>query len=121
MMYKNRRWCVSTVATPQELAEMLTGRTWCLCSGFTIQGHPRYLFLNDSTHEDGAGEWGVLKVNGSTHIQIESITFSWCRPAEALVCIEDALAGRMDGNDFARPVTVRLDTPAQHKRCHLCE
>jgi hypothetical protein len=110
---------VSPAATAQELAAKLTQRTWTLCSGFTVQGHERYLFLNDATHEDGAGEWGVLKTDGSTHVQIESITFSWCRLDEALALIEDALAGRMDASSFARTVTVRLDTSARH-RCHLC-
>src|ERR1017187_4285744 len=37
-----------------------TERTWTLCSGFYVQGHECHLFLNDSTHEDGAGEWGVI-------------------------------------------------------------
>jgi hypothetical protein len=116
-----RRWCVHRVATAQELAHILTERTSTLCSAFVVQRHDEYLFLNDATHEDGAGEWGILKANGSTHIQIESITFSWCRTAEALGLIEDALAGHMDHGGLALPVAVRLDTPEQHGRCRLCE
>ncbi|MCI0541279.1 MAG: hypothetical protein L0Z50_39265 [Verrucomicrobiales bacterium] len=119
MMHK-RRWCVSTVATPQELARMLTERTWTLCSGFIVQGHPDVLFVNDATHEDGAGEWGVVRRIDSKLVQVESITMSWASYEQALQYIEDALAGKMDGNDFARPVTLHLDTPAQHGRCHLC-
>jgi len=100
---------------------MLTERTWTLCSGFFIPGHD-YLFLNDATHEDGAGEWGVIRggLGADRHVQVESITMSWCSFERGLSHIQDALAGRMDGNDFVRPVIVRLETPEQHKRCHLC-
>ncbi len=120
MMHATRRWCVSPVATPLELARMLTERTWTLCSGFYVKGHPDVLFLNDATHEDGAGEWGVVRLIGSQHIQVESITMSWISSDKAFQYIDDALAGKMDGNDFARPVTVNLDTPEQHGRCHFC-
>ena len=53
-------------------------------------------------------------------MQIESITMSWCSFEEALAHIQNALAGRLDANDFARPVKLRLETPEQHKRCPLC-
>lgn len=73
MFHAKRRWAVSPVATPEDLARMLTERTWTLCSGFFVQGHDEYLFLNDSTHEDGAGEWGVIKgpVNAAHHVQLD--------------------------------------------------
>ncbi len=100
---------------------MLTERTWTLCSGFYVQGHPEILFLNDATHEDGAGEWGIIRRTDAQLVQVESITMSWISSDKALQYIEDALAGKMDGNDSARPVTLNLDTPAQHGRCHLCE
>ena len=122
MMHARRIFCVSPVASAEELAHMLTERTWTLCSGFYVQGHERYLFLNDSTCEDGAGEFAVIAgaLGATHHVQIESITFSWCAFDEAVKHMQDALAGRMDANDFARPVTLRLETPEQHKRCHLC-
>ena len=79
MMHNRRRWCVSAVATAEELAEKLTQHTWTLCTGFFVPTHPHYLFLNDATHEDGAGEFGVVAGGmDGPHIQIESITFSWC-------------------------------------------
>ena len=59
MMHKNRVHCVGPVASAEELARMLTERTWTLCSGFYVEGHDAYLFLNDSTCEDGAGEFSV--------------------------------------------------------------
>ncbi len=122
MMHPLRRFCISPVASAEELAQMLTGPTWTLCSGFYVAGHADYLFLNDSTSEDGAGEWSVILggIDAERHVQIESITFSWCEFAQGLSYVQDALAGRMDRNDFARPVTLRLETPALHQRCPLC-
>ena len=122
MMHKNRRFCVSPVASAEELARMLTERTWCLCSGFYVTGHENYLFLNDSTCEDGAGEFSVIRggLGAEQHVQVESITFSWCDFDRGLAFIRDALAGGMDLSDFASPVTLQLETPDQHKRCHLC-
>jgi hypothetical protein len=109
------------VATAEDLAHKLTERTWTLCSGFSVEGHPEYLFLNDATHEDGAAEYSIVRRIGSAeYVQIESITFSWCSWQEALRYVQQALAGDMDGNDFARPVTVHLEAPEQHGRCHHC-
>ncbi len=122
MMHTNRRWVVSPVVSTEELARMLTERAWTLCSGFYVEGHP-YLFLNDATHEDGAGEFGIVKtVESSEWLQVESITFSWCSLADAERHIKAALAGEFDVNDFARKVDLKgcLDTPAEHQRCHLC-
>jgi hypothetical protein len=123
MMHERRRWCVQPVATPEELAQMLTQRTWTLCSGFCVQGQEQYLFLNDATHEDGALEMAVVRSTGrSSWIQIESITFSWCSTERALALIQATLRGDDDANDFARPVDLhgRLDRPEEHRHCHLC-
>jgi hypothetical protein len=121
-MHAHRVFCVSPVASADELAHMLTERTWCLCSGFYVQGNENYLFLNDSTCEDAAGEFSVIRggLGATQHLQVESITFSWCDFDRGLAFIRDALAGGMDHNDFARPVTLHLETPEQHQRCHLC-
>jgi hypothetical protein len=62
-MHSSRRWGVGPVIDAQDLARKLTERTWTLCTGFFVAGHEEYLFLNDATSEDSAGE---------------SITFSWC-------------------------------------------
>lgn len=122
-MHKRRRWCVSAVATTEELAEKLTQRTWTLCTGFFLQTHPLYLFLNDATHEDGAGEFGVVAGGmEGPHVQIESITFSWCTIEQALDHIRKTLAGDFDASSFARALDLagRLDQPGRHGRCHLC-
>jgi hypothetical protein len=124
MMHSNRRWCVRPVATPEELAKILAKRTCTLCSGFYVTGHEQYLFLNDSTHEDGAAEFGVIKgpYGAVLHFQLESVTFSWCTVEEAVAHIRDAIAGRMDESDFCRPVTLHLDSPEQHRhrQCGFC-
>jgi hypothetical protein len=99
---------------------MLTGRIWTLCSAFVVAGHEQYLFLNDATCEDAACEYGVLRFDGSTYLQVESITFSWCDEQKALAFIRQALAGEMDRNDFARPVQPCLEPSEKHGRCPLC-
>ena len=122
MMHVKRRWGVGPVATPEELARKLTEKTWTLCTGFYVEGHPDCLFLNDATFEDGAGEYAVVKggLDAQEHVQIESITFSWCTLAEALDFVRQALAGEMDHSDFARPVQPRLEPKDKHGRCHFC-
>ena len=82
-MHENRVWCVSEVATAEELVRLLTETTWCCCTGFQIGS---YLFLNDSTSPDGAQEYAVCKrLDDGGLIQIESITFGWCDEAQAFV------------------------------------
>jgi hypothetical protein len=122
MMHSNRCWGVGVVSSAEELATMLTEQVWTLCSGFYVAGHPDYLFLNDATHADGASEYAVLKggISAPEHLQIESITMSWCSYAEALAFIRQALAGEMDGYDFVWPVHPKLEPSELHGRCHLC-
>ena len=108
MMHCNRRWALAEIESPETLAKLLVERTWTLCSGFTVKGHPAYLFLNDATSEDGALVIAIVKHQPDTYVQIESVTFSWCSEASALQYIQDALAGQYDGNDFARPVSPGL-------------
>lgn len=121
-MHDRRRWGVGPVASAEELARKLTGSTWTLCTGFYVEGHPEYLFLNDATSEDGGAEFAVLKggLGATEHVQVESITFSWCTEQEALAFIRSALAGEMDTSDFAHPVRPRLQPIAEHGTCHLC-
>ena len=124
MMHERRRWMVGPVASAEELADMLTQRTWTLCSGFYVIGHEDYLFLNDATCEDGAGEYAVIRgrIDAPDHEQIESITFSWCSRQNAIDYICQILAGDYDQSDYARPVYLigKLDAPDWHRRCHLC-
>jgi hypothetical protein len=115
-----RRGYVGQVRDAEELACLLTGRTWTLCTGFELGGH---LFLNYSTPEDSAQEYAVVKrpvVPGGPFVPVESITFGWCSLGEALAYVRAAVAGDMDGTDLCREVRPRLGTPATHGRCHLC-
>jgi hypothetical protein len=121
MMHSKRRWGLAEVESAQALAKMLTQSTRTLCSGFFVAGHPEYLFLNDATHEDGALEIGVVKKSpDGSFLQVESITFSWATLDEARGYVEDALAGKFDEHDFARPVSPRIDAPRLHGSCPLC-
>ncbi len=117
MFHSQRRWCVAPVENAEVLAEKLTEQTWTLCTAFSLQG---YLFLNDATSEDGAQEYAVLKVAEAAHIQIESITFSWCTRERALELIRQVLAGKFDAAGMYGPVKPKLDTPEAHGRCPLC-
>jgi hypothetical protein len=84
MMHTRRRWSIAEVGSAEELANLLTAHTWTLCAAFLVAGTP-YVFLNDATSEDGAQEYGALKVTGEGRfVQVESITFSWCTEERAL-------------------------------------
>ena len=122
MMHSRRRWGVGPVASADELAHKLTESTWCLCTGFYVQGAEQYLFLCDATHEDGAAEYAIARgrIGSSEYVQLESITFSWCTYDAALDFIRQAITGQMDGSEFATPMTLSVETLNQHGRCHLC-
>src|SRR4051812_26732174 len=105
MMHPQRRWSLSTVASSEELAKMLTERAWTCCTAFIVAGKERYVFLNDATCADGAQEYAIVrKLHDGSFVQIESINFSWASPECALALIRSAHAGEMDANDWARPV-----------------
>lgn len=122
MMHIKRVWQVAEVESAEELARMLTEQTCVLCSGFNVREHPGYLFLNDATSADGAQEYAVIKggVRAERHVQIESITFSWCTYGRVLQHIRHALSGQDDLNDFAHDVSLRLESPEEQGTCPLC-
>jgi hypothetical protein len=120
MFHRNRTWCLSEAEFAEDLAKKLTELTWCLCAGFTVKGHPNYLFLNDATSPDGAQEYAILKRDCERFVQIESITFSWMDEAKALEYIRRTFTGEFDTSDFAHEVTLNLQTPAEHGRCPFC-
>jgi hypothetical protein len=82
MLHKNRRFGVTDVHSTDELAEKLTKGSWTCCTGFRIGG---LLFLNDSTSENGAQEYAVVRE--ATREQLESITFGWMTLDEARIAI----------------------------------
>lgn len=119
MFHYNRVWCVSPVASAEELARKLIETTWCCCTAFELDG---YVWLNDSTSPDGAQEFAVVKKDGGNGapVQIESITFGWCDEPKALEYIRGTLAGEDDQNSFRRQVAPVLQSPEQHGRCPHC-
>ena len=78
MHSRNAAGALSEVESPQTLAHLLTQRTWTLCSAFFVAGREDYLFLNDATSEDGAGEFAIVKrladgtfpASGIRHVQL---------------------------------------------------
>jgi len=113
---------VGPAASAEDLARKLIERTWTLCTGFYVRGHEDYLFLNDAIYEDAAQEYAIVKgcVGAAEHVQLESITFSWCRYEEACCFVKQALAGEMDLSSFRQTVYPRLDPIAEHRTCPLC-
>jgi hypothetical protein len=121
MMHPTRVHQVRGVASMEELARMLTDHTWTLCAAFFVTGHEDYLFLNDATHEDGAGEYAVVKkLPSGSFLQVESITFSWCTQVKALGYIQESLAGTYDEDGLFYQVQLSLETAEEHARCRFC-
>ena len=115
MFHKKRIWGLPhKVESLEELAEKLTEYTWTLCTTFE---HQNYLYLNDSTSEDGAQEYAIVKRNDSGFSQIESITFGWINKGKAIYYINEINAGKYDAGGVQ--VFPRIDRSENH-RCGLC-
>ena len=119
MFHHDRTWCVTSVASAEELAQKLTSIVWTCCTAFELGG---YLWLNDSTSPDGVAEFAVLKrlTPDGPMLQVESITFGWCDYDTSLAYIQQAMRGEFDGSKFVHEVQPRLQTPQEHGRCHHC-
>ncbi|TWT60977.1 hypothetical protein [Rubinisphaera italica] len=122
MLHPDRIWCIAEVASAEKLAKALTETTWCCCQAFKVSGHPRYIWLNDSTSPDGAQEYAVCQLGlaqGDIR-QLESITFGWCDIDKALQFIRQTLNGEDDNNEWSRPVTATIQNAKEHGRCGHC-
>lgn len=120
MIHTARAYCVSEVHSAEELAEKLTAHARTLCTAFRLGD---YLFLNDSTHEDGGQEYAVLKrpsAPGEPYRQVESITFGSCDFDRGLAYVRRVLAGRFDRSGTAVRHQLYLETEAEHELCHHC-
>jgi hypothetical protein len=117
VMHTKRSWGVAR-KTREELAELLTSMTWCLCSAFQTEGGS--VWANDATSEDGAGEYALLRFMDGRWKQVESITASWCSREKLLGFAEQADRGEFDALDygFGSIETLRLDF--DHKPCCHC-
>ena len=119
MLHTRRVWCISPAVSDEELARQLIETTWCLCTGFELEG---YLFLNDAFSEDSAQEYAIVKRHddGRSFLQVESITVSWCDLPQMLHYVQATLMGEYDISDFVHEVSPCLQTPEEHGRCPLC-
>lgn len=81
MIHQNRQWNVTTIATVEELANLLNeDHCWTGCTGFRL-ADSGLLFLSDS-FGGGIQEFGV--VLEATGEQVESVTFGWMSESWAL-------------------------------------
>ena len=119
MLHTRRVWCISPAVSDEELARQLIEMTWCLCTGFELDG---YLFLNDALSEDSAQEYAIVKRHEDecSFLQVESITVSWCDLPQMLHYVQATLMGEYDISDFVHEVSPCLQTPEEHGRCLLC-
>jgi hypothetical protein len=115
VFHNKRVWAVEDCASPAELAELLTNHSWCSCCGFRLGA---YVFLNDQTGPDGAGEWGIVKGDNPT-LQVESVTFSWTGRHQALDIIWSILKGRVATPWNSGITAAQLVSPSGH-RCGHC-
>ena len=149
MYHENRRWCLQSIRSAEELAEQLLDYSWCCCCGFELEG---FLWLNDSTSPDRAQEYAVVKRptdDSKEFRQVESITVSWCDRQQLLKIIhqihygvKSPSAGKTSVNSrpvvFTRSVAEffqalgveevpsgrvvhpRIETPDKHSHCTHC-
>jgi len=116
MMFHNRVHNIGVVSTPEDLAKKLTEHTWTLCTAFKLG---KLLFLNDATHEDGAGEYAVVLDDGPQPVQVESITFSWCNYDRALELIRECM--RYAEGTAEPPIRFAVVIHSAHSYpCYLC-
>jgi hypothetical protein len=114
MFSHNRVWSIAEATSVATLAYDLTQTSWTLCQGFRLCG---YLFLNDSTSENGAQEFAVVREEDCQ--QVESITFGWCTEERAAKHLLNALAG--DCNEQMGAVHPwQIESRDQHGTCYLC-
>lgn len=141
MMHQHRSHMVFDVASVEDLAEKLTQRTWCGCSGFRLPVESwdsplgpivALLFLSDATSGDGAQEYAVilepqnygltegriLDLKDPGAHQVESVTFSWMTEAAALETLRQYAKGERLCEPW--PTPIHIQRPEVHGRCGLC-
>ena len=117
VMHTKRSWGV-TRRTREELAELLTSMTWCLCSAFQTEGGS--VWANDATSEDGAAEYAVLRFIDGRWKQVESVTASWCSREKLLSYLEQADRGEFDAVELAFGTIEASRLEFDHKTCRHC-
>lgn len=108
-MHQKRRWIVSAVRGPEDLAKLLTDYTWTLCSGFAVAGHsheppPPAMRITSMPVDPLAPDWGerLNRLKPQDLYGQEGIAFTHGIVAEILACLPD---GR------TRNVSLYLNSP----------
>jgi hypothetical protein len=112
MMHSTRAHSIRDVSTADELADLLADHAWTTCTGFRLGG---WLWLNDSTSENGAQEFAV--VHEGEGMQHDSWTCSWMTRDRCEELILATVANPSPEWHFGR-VQVNLAGPAH--RCGAC-
>lgn len=116
MFETKRKYSLKEEKDPATLAYNLTQCTWTLCTAWF---HNVYLFFNDATSEDGAGEYAVYKLlTDGQHKKIESVTFSWMTEQEALTFLAE-IDTYGDVFKNSKPTTISIEHYKDH-RCPAC-
>ncbi len=110
-----RRWKYEDVSDMEDLAKRLTSHIVTLCTGYRHRG---YFYLNDAIHEEGAGEYAIVRESDLR--QVESITFSWCTVEQALGYIQEVSSGTYDGENYGSISNTQVLPAAEHRGCPLC-
>lgn len=116
-MMHQRRWMVTDVATPEELAAQLAHGNWTLCTGFRCNG---FVWINDSFTEDSIQEYGVVRECDG--VQIESVTVDWCTPEKIAAYQRQYEAGVTGPWVMGNVPAWQMETAEAHARmyCELC-
>jgi hypothetical protein len=114
MYFERRGYNPSPVSTAEALAIKLTQCNWTGCTAFSFGG---FIFLNDASCEDGAGEWAIITTINGRQVQVESVTFGWMSTEEALDYLLNKLPGLTSVQPMLKLVTIH---PHPEGSCHLC-
>lgn len=121
MFFERRTYSIRPLSTPEELADQLTKYSHCLCNGFDLGG---WLFLNDSTSEDGASEFAVLRTRageGDVYVFFDSITVSWMNREQILDYLKNLHTLDDPTHTWIRNVRVRTEHYKSHAPCRFCQ
>lgn len=110
MMHTRRNWAIADVTELDVLRKKLLEHSWTICTGFRMGN---IVFLNDSTGECGAQEFGVFR-DGA---QVDSWTVSWMTP-ESFDRAWDELASAT-GN-YANLDELKTSDARDHGTCRGC-
>lgn len=97
-----RVYNIKPCVVDEMLSDLVHTKTWTLCTGWRVGDT---LYLNDSTSENGAQEYAVLRVQPGVGClvveQFESVTFSWMTFEEIKDFIEQTWDSDIESGDYA--------------------